>query len=83
MELIKLGRKGQLSIPRNILNRVGIRSEMPMLIDTTSDGAIVLRQAAIYPIEMYSDERVQEFLETDAMQTALKRKVAAALKAKK
>lgn len=81
MELVKLGKKGQLSIPRAVLKRVGIDSETPMLVDTTADGAIVLRQAAVYPIEMYSDERVQEFLETDAMPAALKQKLAAALKA--
>ena len=49
--------------------------------ETTADGAIVLRQAGVYPIEMYSNERVQEFLEADALPAALKRKVAKALKA--
>jgi bifunctional DNA-binding transcriptional regulator/antitoxin component of YhaV-PrlF toxin-antitoxin module len=81
MELVKLGRKGQLSIPRTVLNRLGIVAETPMLIDTTADGAIVLRQAAVYPIEMYSDERVQEFLEADTMPAGLNRKIAKALKA--
>ena len=81
MELVKLGRKGQISIPRTVLKRVGIEAETPMLIDTTADGAIILRQAAVYPIEMYSDKRVQEFVEADALPAALKRKVAKALKA--
>lgn len=81
MDLVKLGRKGQLSIPRAVLNRVGITNGMYMLVDTMPDGAIVLRQAAVYPIEMYSDERVQEFLEADIMPTTMKRKVADALNA--
>lgn len=81
MELIKLGSKGQLSIPRAVLRRVGIDTATPMLVDTTADGAIVLRQAAVYPIELYSDECVQEFLEADKLPAALKRKVAKALKA--
>jgi bifunctional DNA-binding transcriptional regulator/antitoxin component of YhaV-PrlF toxin-antitoxin module len=81
MELVKLGKKGQLSIPRAVLNRVGIKNEMSMLVETTSDGSIVLRQAVVYPIEMYSDERIQEFLEADVMTPAQKRKVSAALKA--
>jgi len=80
MELVKLGKKGQVSIPRAVLKRVGIETEIPMLVDTTADGAIVLRPAAVYPIEMYSDERVREFLETDTMPADLKRKAAAALK---
>ena len=75
MELVKLGKKGQLSIPRSVLKRVGIVAEMPMLVDTTADGAIILRQAAVYPIEIYSDERVQEFLAEDAIPSALQARV--------
>jgi bifunctional DNA-binding transcriptional regulator/antitoxin component of YhaV-PrlF toxin-antitoxin module len=82
MELVKLGSKGQLSIPRKILRQVGISSETPMLVETTADGAIVLRQAGVYPIEMYSDERVQDFLVADILPSALKRKVAAVFKAR-
>jgi bifunctional DNA-binding transcriptional regulator/antitoxin component of YhaV-PrlF toxin-antitoxin module len=83
MELVKLGSKGQLSIPRKILRQVGIHSETPMLVETTADGAILLRQAGVYPIEMYSDERVQDFLVADILPAALKRKVATVLKARK
>jgi hypothetical protein len=54
-----------------------------MLVDTTADGAIILRQAAVYPIEMYSDDRVKEFLEADAMTPDQVKKVRAALKAAK
>ncbi len=79
MDLVKLGKKGQLSIPRSVLKRVGIEAETPMLVDTTQDGAIILRQAAVYPIEIYSDERVEEFLAEDAVPSALQAKVEAAL----
>jgi hypothetical protein len=30
-------------------------------MEASEDGAIVLRPAAIYPIEIYSDERIKEF----------------------
>lgn len=80
MELVKLGRKGQLSIPKAVLKRVGIEQEMPLLIDTTPDGAIILRQAAVYPMELYSDDRIQEFLMADAITPIQKRKLSAALK---
>jgi AbrB family looped-hinge helix DNA binding protein len=65
MELVKLGKKGQVSIPRSILKKLGIESDVSLLVDTTSDGAILLRPAAVYPIELYSDERIREFDETD------------------
>jgi hypothetical protein len=32
-----------------------------MLIDVTTDGAIVLRQAAVLPVEIYSEVRIAEF----------------------
>lgn len=80
MELVKLGRKGQLSIPRTVLKRVGIEKETPMLVDITPDGAIILRQAAVYPIEMYSDDRVKEFLEADELTPAQKLALRSVLK---
>ncbi len=83
MELAKLGKKGQLSIPRAILRRVGIESETSVLIDTTPDGAIILRQAAVYPLELYSDERVSEFLNADAMTPEQTHRLETALRGQK
>ena len=65
MDMVKLGKKGQLSIPKSVLKRVGISGEVPLLVETTEDGAIILRQAAVYPLEIYSDARVAEFLDED------------------
>ncbi len=67
MQLVKLGKKGQVSLPKAILQQAGIRGETPLLVDATDDGAIVLRQAGVYPIEIYSDERIASFLEEDKM----------------
>jgi hypothetical protein len=44
MQPVKFGKKGQISLPK-----------------------IVLQQAGVYPIEIYSDERVNSFLEEDRM----------------
>jgi hypothetical protein len=47
---------------------------MPLLLEATDDGAIILRQAGVYPIEIYSDERIAAFMEEDKMtpkQTAM------------
>ena len=67
MELVKLGKSGQLSIPKAILRRLGIDGEQTFLVESTPDGAIVLRQAGVYPLETYSDERVREFAEADRL----------------
>ena len=74
MQLVKLGKKGQVSLPKALLLRAGISGETPLLVDATDDGAIVLRQADVYPMEIYSDERIASFLEEDRMtpeQTAM------------
>jgi AbrB family looped-hinge helix DNA binding protein len=61
MDIVKCGKKGQVTIPRAVLNRLGIVENTPMLLDVTEDGAIVLRQAAVLPVEIYSDARIAEF----------------------
>lgn len=83
MEMVKLGKKGQVSIPKSVLKRVGITGEAPLLVETTEDGAIILRQAAVYPVEIYSDARVREFIEEDRMTPAEAKQVKAAIKKKK
>jgi len=70
MEMIKLGKKGQVSIPKSVLKKVGITDATTLLVDTTDDGAIILRQAVVYPIEIYSDERIVAFLEADKLPVA-------------
>ena len=67
MELVKLGKKGQVTIPKAILKRAGIAEESPLLIAAAPDGSIVLRQAAVYPIELYTDERIAEFERENAI----------------
>ncbi|NEO81188.1 AbrB/MazE/SpoVT family DNA-binding domain-containing protein [Moorena sp. SIO4G3] len=67
MEVIKLGKKGQLSIPKAILKRLGLEGETMLLVETTADGGIILRPAGVYPIEMYTEERIEEFLSGDRL----------------
>lgn len=61
MEIIKLGKKGQVSIPKAILNHLGLEGETMLLAETTADGGILLRPAGVYPIEIYTEERIEEF----------------------
>ncbi len=67
MQMVKLGRKGQVSIPKSVLRRLGLEGEVPMLVEATADGAILLRPAGVYPIEIYSEERLREFSAADRL----------------
>ena len=70
MNLIKLGKKGQVSIPQGVLRQLGIAPDSPLLVETTADGAIVLRQVSVHPVEIYSDERLAEFARENTMTPA-------------
>lgn len=67
MNVVKMGKKGQVSVPKAILDRLGVDGEQMMLVDATEDGAIVLRPTGVYPVEIYSDERISEFLAEDEL----------------
>lgn len=83
MELVKVGKKGQVTIPRSVLKAAGIAEESRVMLEATSDGAIVMRQAAVYPIELYTEDRIREFEETNTIPAAMERRVEAYLKRKR
>jgi AbrB family looped-hinge helix DNA binding protein len=61
MKTVKLGRNGQLSLPKAVMKRLHLRGDEILLLDVTGDGVIQLRPAAVLPIEMYTPERIAEF----------------------
>jgi len=61
MDVVKVGKKGQVSIPAAVLARLGLGGGQHLIVETTDDGAIILRPAGIYPIEIYADDRIAEF----------------------
>jgi AbrB family looped-hinge helix DNA binding protein len=82
MELVKLGKKGQVTIPKGILRQTGIPEDSPLLVQAAPDGSIVLRQAGVYPIEVYTDERIRAFEDADRMTPQEQARVVSALKRK-
>ena len=83
MDIVKLGRKGQLTIPKAVLRRAGIDEDAPLIVDAAPDGSIVLRPAGVYPIEAYSDARIAEFERENAIPPELERRVERATKVKR
>lgn len=61
MDIVKLGKKGQITLPAGVLRKLGLQGSGTLLVEATEDGAVILRPAAVYPIEIYSDARVREF----------------------
>lgn len=53
-------------------------------METTSDGVIIiLRRAAVYPIELYAEERIQEFERLNTVPPELEARVETFLRKKK
>lgn len=50
-----------------MLRALGMEGEGYFLVELSSDGGILLRPAGVYPIEMYSQERIEAFLQEDAL----------------
>ncbi len=61
METVRLGRNGQLSLPRAVMKRLHLRGNETLLLDVSEDGAIRLRPAAVLPVEIYTPERIVGF----------------------
>jgi AbrB family looped-hinge helix DNA binding protein len=82
MEVLRLGKKGQVSLPKAMLKRLGLAGESLLLVDVTPEGAILLKPAGVYPIETYSEKRINEFLtedhQTPEEQRRIKRRIRSA-----
>ena len=75
MNVVKLGKKGQVSIPKSVLDGLHLEGDQWLIVDTTPDGAIVLKPASIGPIELYDDARLKEFLAEDQLPSSLAKRL--------
>jgi AbrB family looped-hinge helix DNA binding protein len=83
MDVVRLGKKGQLTLPAGVLRKLGLKGPATLIVEATDDGAVLLRPAAVYPVETYSDERVAGFEKADRITPAESARVAGALKRRK
>lgn len=79
MNVVKLGKKGQVSIPKAVLDALHLEGEHWLIVDVTEDGAIVLRPAGVAPIELYDDARIAAFLAEDELTPELEERLDAAI----
>ena len=67
MDIVKLGKSGQVALPRALTRRLGLEQGTLFLVDVGDEGEIVLRPAGVYPIEIYSHDRIAAFLDEDRL----------------
>lgn len=65
-ESIVVGKRGVLTLPAQLRRRYSIEEGTILLLDEVREG-LLLRPAVSVPIEIYSDERIEEFLAEDRL----------------
>ena len=79
MDLVKLGKKGRVTIPKAVRDALAVEGETWWTVAATADGAIVMRPAYADLIEFYDDARVAAFLAEDELTPDFAARVGAAL----
>ena len=91
VKVININDRGTLTLPRESRERLGLNRSGQVVLEDTPDG-ILLRPGVTFPMEIYTEARLEEFSRgeaqlapyVDAMRTALdKAKTAKAAAAKK
>lgn len=75
MEMLTLGKEGQVSLPGSILRQLGLSPDAVVTAEVTEDGGILLRQADESLIEMYDNDRLAEFAEENRLTEEEQRRV--------
>jgi AbrB family looped-hinge helix DNA binding protein len=56
--------RGVVTLPLGLRKALGIKADDTLIAETTPDG-LLLRPAVTLPVEIYSDERIREFDESE------------------
>lgn len=68
-EVSRIGKRGTVVIPSGLRKRLGL-SDGSLVMAEERDGGILLRPAAVVPLETYSIERKAELLLSNAVDAA-------------
>ena len=66
IETSKVGKRGSIVIPSRLRKRFGIQEGTLVIAEERGDG-ILIRPAVAFPVEVYTQERVAEFLLNNAI----------------
>lgn len=66
--------RGQITLPQEIRKKLGIKAGTALVAEE-EEGKVVLRPAAVTPVEIYSDEEIQDWLVEDRISERERRKI--------
>ena len=82
MTFVVLSEKGQVTIPQQFRKAMHVSKGAALVVESAPGGGILLRPAAVFPVEMYSEERLAEFAKEDQLVEGERQRVQKALRAK-
>ena len=82
MTFVVLSEKGQVTIPQQFRKAMHVSKGDALVVEQAPGGGILLRPAAVLPIETYSAERLLEFAEEDKLSEGEQQRIRKTLHAK-
>ena len=69
METVIVGERGQVTIPKKLRDRFGIKSKSPVVFELREDG-IMIKPAMTVTIREFPDDFIREITEADQLKSA-------------
>ena len=74
METLIVGERGQITIPKDVRERLGIRPKAPVVIEVKEDG-LVIRPAVTVALRKFSDKTIKEITREDKLDGGERKKI--------
>lgn len=71
---LKISNRGVITLPAKLRQALGLKADDQLIAETTPQG-LLLRPAVTLPLELYTQEGVQEFDQAEAELAAVLRKL--------
>jgi antitoxin PrlF len=68
-KVININERGTLTLPKELRRRIGLKGGGQVVAEETSDG-ILIRAGVTFPVELYTDKRVAEFVRNNEQSLA-------------
>ncbi len=65
-EIVILGEKGQITIPKRLRQKYGFEVRSPVILEETPQG-ILLKPSLAVEVRIFSDEEVKEWIKEDRL----------------
>ena len=66
MQTVIVGERGQITIPKEIRKRLGIRSKTPVVLEVRDEG-LLIRPAVAVALRLFSDREIETMVAEDAL----------------